>query len=79
MSNDPATDIFIYAEGPVYLSICAPVTMPRADVEARANQKRPTGVKSKWTIADEKFRNGDDNPRPCEVFSETRVHYLLWC
>lgn len=56
--------IVVYAVGLVYLSLCAPVTATREAIEAAANAQAPTGIASRWQIADEAtFADG----RPCPV------------
>lgn len=69
----------IYSEGLVCLSVCVPDDMPREEVEREVNSRRPTGIKSRWTISsDETFAGGEPHPSPCSdrIF---RRHYLLNC
>lgn len=74
-------DVEVYSVGLCYLSACAPPDMSAEQVEKRVNEIYPTGIKSRWTIAeDELFANSDvknGGLTTCER-GETR-HWLLSC
>lgn len=66
-----------YSVGLVYASICTSLTDEQAT--ARLNEQHPTGITSRWTVADEPFANGDPNPRPCNSHPDTHRHLLFTC
>lgn len=70
--------VVVYSYGLTYLSACAPADTPREEVEEAVNISHPTGLSSRWKIADEPFVSGDDNPSPCNTDPE-RQHWLLSC
>lgn len=71
-------DTIIYARGLVACSVCAPASLDRERVEFETNFINPTGITSRWTIADEAFNDGTPNPIQC-LHDPTRLHYLLTC
>jgi hypothetical protein len=73
-------DITIYGEGIVCCSVCVPKDMSLEDIENGVNERKPTGVDSKWHISkDEKFADGiKTNPCECDQ-NPNRKHYLLNC
>ena len=74
----PLPDVVIYATGLVMSSVCAPSEMPVADVEDAVNRLSPTGISSRWSLADEAFASGEPNPTPCND-DPARQHHLLNC
>jgi hypothetical protein len=69
----------VYSVGVVCASACAPVDMPREEVERAVNAQCPTGIASRWQIStDETFANGDPMPRECNS-DPGRQHWLLNC
>ena len=71
-------DFTCYAIGLFYASVCT--TMKNAEaVEERMNEAHPTGIDSRWRVADEAFRTGEPNPCPCSDHPETHRHWLLSC
>jgi hypothetical protein len=74
--SGPAFTFTIYASGICYMSVCT--TLPRPQVEERANVENPSGV-SPWRIHDGNFNDGHPNPTPCSDHPETHQHYLLSC
>jgi hypothetical protein len=51
------------------LVVCT--SLPRDQVEARANAEDPTGIDSRWTIA--------EGPVECLDNPDTHKHYVLEC
>lgn len=80
MSSDTqaAPAVQVYAWGLCAMSVCAPEGTPREEIEREANRQFPTGISSRWEIADEPFATGEPNPSPCNS-SEGRQHWLLEC
>ena len=70
-------DFIVYSIGLCCASICS--NLPTEDVGAELNRQHPTGISSRWTLAQEKFRTGEDNPHPCERYPSTHKHYLFTC
>lgn len=66
-----------YAVGLVCASACTSLDDEAATV--RMNFDNPTGIDSRWTIADEPFADGTPNPSPCHDAPETRRHLLFTC
>ena len=74
-----SSDLFVYANGLVYCSVCCPKEMPQMDVERFTNTNNPSGVNS-WTVVNNDFDDGSKNPHQCEKYpKEQRLHYLLSC
>ena len=71
-------EIIIYSKGLCRRSVCAPKTLTLQRIEEMVNKKDPTGIDSKWTISDEKFADGSENPHSCEL-ENCRNHYLFEC
>jgi hypothetical protein len=66
-----------YSEGLFYLSVCAPESMPRGEVERQINRTHPSGTENGWRIAaDPKFATGEPHPGPCSK-DRKRTHWLL--
>lgn len=73
------SDVFVYASGIVFCSVCAPENMSRSEVERLVNMQNPSGV-TPWKISEERFATGEENPHKCEKYDqEKRLHYLLNC
>lgn len=73
------SDITIYAQGFITLSVCAPKELSVGEVEAEVNIQNPTGIESPWKVSeDPTFRTGESNPCVCEDDPD-RLHYLLSC
>lgn len=71
--------VYIYREGPIACSVCAPTMIPVEQVADAVNQINPTGIESRWTISDDDhFADGTPHPGPCNL-SADRSHYLLHC
>ena len=70
--------VLIYAQGMVSLSCCAPKGMTIDEVAQSVNTQQPTGISSAWTLANEPFADGNQNPCQCEE-SESRQHFLFHC
>lgn len=70
-------DFIAYAVGLVSMSVCTSLEDTK-EIERRANAWHPTGISSRWEIADEPFGTGEPNPCPCNIASD-RKHYLLHC
>jgi len=58
--------------------VCVPWEWDTEDIERSANLRHPTGV-TPWKVANQRFRNGQSNPCPCEKKPKIRMHYLLSC
>nr|NGX43710.1 hypothetical protein [Chlamydiota bacterium] len=59
--------IIIYAPGFVSTSVCALKITEVSDIEAKVNKEYPTGIDSKWEIAEENhFADGEPMPYQCE-------------
>lgn len=71
-------EVAIYSMGLVACSVCVPEGMARDRIEFAVNQQAPTGISSRWSIADEPFASGDPNPSPCGTLPG-RLHYLATC
>lgn len=67
-----------YNVGICMASACAPKNLPREEVEDQVNAEHPTGIRSRWTIADEDFQDGTPNGAVCHDDPD-RVHWLLSC
>lgn len=78
MDEQATAQVEVYSWGLVYVSACAPETVSRNDVEDAVNLSHPTGIKSRWRVADENFASGDDNPCACSDHPDRR-HWLLSC
>ena len=73
------SDVFVYAKGLIYCSVCAQEEMPCSEIERITNLINPTGVHP-WIISSENFNDGSINPNKCEKYpNEKRLHYLLNC
>lgn len=73
------SNVFVYANGLISCSVCAPEDMSCEEVERITNLSNPSGV-APWRISPEKFRGGAENPHKCEKYpEEKRLHYLLNC
>ena len=71
-------DFDIYSLGLVNASVCS--SLPVDVVCERLNAEHPTGIKSRWVLADDKqFRDGKPMPCPCEQNPGTHKHYLFHC
>ena len=70
-------EIEIYGRGMVYCSVCTDST-DRPAIELKVNLQNPTGIQSRWEIADENFNSGESNPCPCPDH-EGKQHYLMVC
>jgi len=69
----------IYANGLVFMSVCASKEMTREEIERRANEESPTGLNHGWSISEDKtFKTGESMPCDCEA-DKTRQHWLLSC
>lgn len=79
MENKPLEEVVIYSQGIVACSVCAPISMPVAEVEAQVNEMSPIGPTLQWHVSPDKtFLTGEPNPFPCPDNSN-RLHYLLVC
>jgi hypothetical protein len=71
-------EVHVYAVGLCYLSACVRETVGVDEMEELINGKEPTGLDSKWRIAEEDFEDGTPNPAPCPDMAD-RKHWLLSC
>lgn len=72
------SQIYIYANGLVCCSVCAPADMAIEEVTQLVNEQNPTGIHPWHLSADVTFANGEPMPKPCELNGQ-RVHYLFNC
>jgi hypothetical protein len=64
------------AEGPCYMSVCAPKEWTKEDVE---DHVWPSGTRRGWKVSeDTHFFTGQTNPCPCDL-DDTRTHWLMDC
>lgn len=66
-----------YTVGLVFASVCT--TLPDEQATTRMNELHPTGIGSRWQIADQPFANGDPNGSPCDQCPEAARHLLFEC
>lgn len=64
----------VYATGLVYCAVCTTLDVDAASV--RVNESHPSGIESRWQVADEPFPTGEPNPHPCAERSGCR-HWLF--
>jgi len=67
----------VYASGVCSMSVCADNQLSVDEIEMLANIYCPTETESEWEISKDKFRDGKDNPCPCDQNPDTHKHYLL--
>ena len=70
-------DFTVYSDGIVHCSVCS--ALSPEETTAKLNAEHPTGITSRWEIADEPFATGEPNPCPCKENPETHKHYLFVC
>lgn len=70
-------DLTVYSMGLCYASVCT--TLPDAEATSRMNLEHMPGTSHGWQIADEPFRNGDPNGRPCDQRPASHRHLLFEC
>ena len=74
-----ASDVTIYASGPLSLSVCAPRDWTETAVAAEVNRIHPAGGTLSWQISDAKtFADGTPHPADCNS-GLPRRHWLLHC
>ena len=73
------SDVFVYSNGLIFCSVCAPTDMSETEMERITNIINPSGV-NLWKISEENFSDGIKNPHKCEKYpNEDRLHYLMNC
>lgn len=77
---DPENErVIVYGRGIVSASACAVDGTTREEIEAAVNARYPTGISSRWTLANEShFATGEPMPCPCNS-APGRQHWLLHC
>jgi hypothetical protein len=75
-SND-MNEIDIYSNGICYCSVCSNINDIN-ELTKLVNIKNPTGILSKWKLANEYFKEGQKNPHICNK-DNTKKHYLFAC
>lgn len=75
--TEPVHVFAAYSVGLVYASVCTSLTTDQT--AARLNEQHPTGITSRWSLADEPFASGDANGRPCNTQPATHRHLLFTC
>ena len=69
----------VYAYGLINVSCCASDDLNKVAIERAVNMEFPTGISSRWEIAEEtEFAEGEPMPSPCP-HSVERQHWLLHC
>lgn len=74
-------EVFCVAWGLIFHIICAPHDMPVEEMMEQTNRLYPTGIASKWVLANPPPKEGawrDTNTLPCPDCAK-RFHYLLNC
>jgi len=71
-------EVEIYSNGACFCSVCSSIENIEK-LKNKVNEMNPTGITSRWKLAPEKFKTGEDNPHPCEKNPQTRKHYLFCC
>lgn len=69
-----APDFTLYAEGFCMASVCTSLTNEQA-----TDRMPPTGISSRWQVADEPFQDGTPNGSPCPDNPTTHRHLLFEC
>lgn len=70
-------DFAAYSVGLVNASVCT--SLHNAEATFRLNFEHPTGIESRWEIADEPFLDGTPNGAPCPHNPGTHRHLLFHC
>ena len=72
--------VFIYAQGLVHCSVCAPKHFTASEVEKAVNRQLPTGISSRWEVSDDKtFVTGEENGGIVHCSKGETRHWLLSC
>lgn len=76
--TDLQDKVHVYTWGLCHLSACVPKGMSREVIEGSVNTSHPTGISSRWRVADEPFKTGE--PNPCQCGDDPgRQHFLFVC
>lgn len=78
IKEDSMSDIEIYSEGLICMSVCAKEHMTPEAVAARVNARSPSGTSAGWCATGDDFADGSPNPSPCDQYAD-RKHHLLKC
>jgi hypothetical protein len=75
------SDVNIYSEGPLTLSVCVVNGLTEAEVVRSVNEQRPCGTEHGWMASREGWRidgklTGNVGPIPCNQDSG-RTHWLI--
>lgn len=70
-------DFTAYAVGLCYASACT--SLSDQEAAERMNVEHPTGISSRWSVADEAFRTGEPNGVACHDRPNTHRHLLFAC
>lgn len=74
----PVSETFtVTAVGLCAAAVCTSLTNDEAT--GRLNTAHPTGISSRWELADKPFPNGDPNPGPCPDHPDTHRHLYFHC
>lgn len=49
------------------------------EVQCRFNLECPTGITSTWRLKEGRFKMGEPNPCPCDIYPATHRHFLFSC
>ncbi len=72
-------EILIYSVGIASMSACVLKSTETPEIEKKANGNHPTGISSRWEIAEEDhFADGEPMPCQCDTYDD-RQHWLLHC
>ena len=71
-------ELYFIGAGIVATSVCVPAAWEAQQIEAATNCKSPTGIDSRWSIADDDFATGQKNGCDCNQVAGRR-HWLLVC
>jgi hypothetical protein len=77
MKRQPSSlQISIFAQGPAFCAVCAPLTMRRGVIEIVVALRNRGEPEAKWKAAEGPFSDGRTNPRSCP-YDVLRQHWLL--
>lgn len=71
--------VYMYAQGLVAASVCAPADMGRDEIKAAVDRDYSCGLENGWVFDPAPtFKSGQPNPCLCER-EPGRLHYLMHC
>lgn len=76
----PEGKVHIYSNGIASCSVCATNDLSIKEITEEVNRISPTGISSKWALADDEFFDGQEKTNPCVCeLDDNRKHYLFHC